>query len=134
MALLIGVSLALAVALFAHFVGLDRERAFYATVLAVVASYYGLFAVMGGSSRTILLESIVIGVFLVVSVLGFRLSQWFLVAGLVAHGVFDSFHGSVISNPGVPAWWPNFCLSYDVTAGAYLASLILRRGAPKETT
>ena len=25
---------------------------------------------------------------------------------LVAHGVFDAFHADLITNPGVPAWWP----------------------------
>ena len=32
--------------------------------------------------------------------------------------------GSVISNPGVPTWWPEFCLAYDVTAAVYLAWLL----------
>ncbi len=131
MALLIGVGLALAVALFARFVGLDRDRAFYATVLIVVASLYDLFAVIGGSTRAILLESVVIIGFLVVSVLGFRRSQWILAAGLLAHGIFDVFHGHVISNPGVPAWWPDFCFGYDVMAAMYLAWIIVARGGPK---
>ena len=134
MALFIGISLALSVALYASFIGLDRDRAFYSTVLAVVGSLYGLFAVMSGSTQTLLFESIGIAAFLLVSALGFKFSQWLLVAGLFAHGVFDFFHGHVISNPGVPSWWPNFCLSYDVTAGMYLAWLIRRRSPPKETT
>ncbi|MES2462698.1 MAG: hypothetical protein V4671_19120 [Armatimonadota bacterium] len=94
MPLLIGVCLALAVALFARFLGLDRDRAFYATVLAVVASYYGLFAVMSGSSQTLLLECIAIVAFLVITAIGFKGSQWLLVAGLAAHGVFDYFHST----------------------------------------
>jgi hypothetical protein len=134
MALLIGIVLALTIALFASLVGFDRERSFYSTVLAVIGGLYGLFAVMGGSMHTLLLESIPIAGFLLLSVLGFKFSQWFLVAGLVAHGVFDFFHGHVIANSGVPSWWPSFCGSYDVTAGAYLAWLIRRRGAPKAST
>lgn len=43
---------------------------------------------------------------------------------LAAHGIFDLVHGSVISNPGVPTWWPEFCLAYDVTAAVYLAWLL----------
>jgi hypothetical protein len=34
----------------------------------------------------------------------------------------------VISNPGVPGWWPMFCLAYDVTAGVYLGWLLKTRG------
>lgn len=123
----IGVSLALVVALFGTAVGFDRDRAFYATVLIVVATYYGLFAVMGGSMQTLLVESIVIVAFGILSVLGFKFNQWFLVAGLFGHGFFDFFHGHMILNAGMPLWWPKFCLSYDVTAAAYLAGLILIR-------
>ena len=44
-----------------------------------------------------------------------------------ADGVFDLMHGAVISNPGVPHWWPAFCGTYDVAAAAYLAWLIISR-------
>ena len=127
MALLVGVILAVALAIFASVVGFDRDRAYYATVMAVIALLYGLFAVMSGSTSTLLLEGIGITAFLLVSVLGFRISQWFLVAGLAAHGIFDFFHGHLIENTGVPVWWPRFCGSYDVTAAAYLAWLLRRR-------
>jgi len=123
-ALLVGVVLALAVGLFATVVGLDRDRAFYPTVTIVVASLYALFAVMGASTDALLLESIVGAAFLVAAVSGFRSSLWVVVLALAAHGVFDLGHARVISNPGVPAWWPAFCMAYDVTAAAYLAWLL----------
>ena len=47
MADLIGGMLAFAVGGLASVVGLDRDRAFYPTVLIVIPSYYPLFAVMG---------------------------------------------------------------------------------------
>lgn len=58
--------------------------------------------------------------------LGFRGSLWIVVVGLPAHGLWDLFHGYVIHNPGVPDWWPPFCLAYDVVAGAGLAWLLRR--------
>jgi len=128
MVVLVGVVLALVVALFARIVGLDRDRAFYPTVLVVVASYYDLFAVMGGSMKAILVESSVTAVFLVAVVLGFKRNLWIVAAALLAHGLFDLVHGHLIANPGVPAWWPPFCLAYDVTAAAWLASLLRRSG------
>jgi hypothetical protein len=127
MALLIGVILALAVALFARVVGLDRDRSFYPTVLIIIASLYGLFAVMGGTGSTLLAECAFGAAFVALAVVGFKFSPWFLVAGLAAHGVFDLFHGHVIANPGVPAWYPDFCVTYDLTAAVYLAWLIRRR-------
>ena len=84
--------------------------------MIVIASYYALFAVIGGSVRALMVESLVIVVFLGASIAGFRTSRWLVVAALAAHGLFDFFHGQLIENPGVPAWWPSFCLSYDVVA------------------
>jgi hypothetical protein len=75
----IGIVLALTVAVFARSVGFDRDRAYYPTVLIVIASYYVLFAVMGGSMRAVILESIVMSAFLGVAVLGFAFDVWFVV-------------------------------------------------------
>ena len=123
MAYLIGLVLALAVSAYATTLRLDRDGAFYPTVLVVVASYYILFAAMGGggSARVILIESLIAGVFVVAASLGFRRSLWLVAAGLAAHGVMDFFHGRLVANPGVPAWWPAFCGAYDVAAAGYLA-------------
>jgi hypothetical protein len=124
MALLVGALLAFAVGLFATMSGLDRDRAFYPTVTIVIASYYSLFAVMGASTRALVLESLVGGAFVAAAILGFRSSLWVVVIALAAHGVFDLAHGAVMSNPGVPHWWPAFCLTYDATAAGYLAWLL----------
>src|SRR3954467_15696869 len=105
----VGAVLSIGVALFARRVGFDRDRAFYATVLIVVASYYVLFAVMGGGGNVLVAELLGMSVFGAAAVLGFKLSPWIVAAGLAGHGVFDSFHGRVITNPGMPAWWPAFC-------------------------
>ena len=123
MAFAVGIVLSLVVALFARSVGLDRERSFYATVLVVVASYYVLFAVMGGSTHALVVASIVMAAFVAAAVTGFKSSRWIVVVGLAAHGVLDAFHGKVIDNPGVPAYWPAFCGAYDVGAAAILAVL-----------
>ena len=128
MALLTGLLLALAVALFASFVGLDRDRAFYPTVTVVVASYYALFAVMGGSLRALAIECISIVVFIAAAAAGFRKSLWIVVAALAGHGIFDAVHGRLIDNPGVPLWWPAFCGAYDVMAAVCLAWLLTRSG------
>ena len=123
----VGACLAFAVGVFATVVRLDRDRAFYPTVAIVIASLYSLFAAMGGSTRALVVESIVGVGFIALAVLGFRSSLWVVVAVLGAHGVFDLVHGTVISNPGVPRWWPAFCLAYDVAAAGYLAWLIMSR-------
>ncbi|MEO8480788.1 MAG: hypothetical protein ABI634_01175 [Acidobacteriota bacterium] len=122
MGYVIGIGLALSVSTFARVVGFDRERVFYPTVLIVVAAYYLLFAVMGGSTSALIVESIAMGGFAWLAVAGWKGSVWLVVAGLAAHGVFDFFHAHIVHNPGVPEWWPAFCMAYDVVAAAYLAA------------
>ena len=54
----------------------------------------------------------------------------FLIGAVLALGgspqALGVLHGQLIANPGVPAWWPQFCLAYDVVAAAYLATLLSR--------
>jgi hypothetical protein len=68
----IGSLLSVVVSVFARLVGLDRDRAFYPTVVIVVAHYYVLFAVMGGTTHALLIELGVMAAFLVVAVAGFK--------------------------------------------------------------
>ena len=124
---LIGIVLSAVVAVFARRSGFDRDRAFYPTVTIVIASYYVLFAAMSGSVRTVAIESVVMAPFAAAAVAGFKSSAWIVVAALAGHGALDAFHGHVIENAGVPAWWPAWCLAYDGGAAAGLAWL-LRHG------
>jgi hypothetical protein len=124
---LIGLMLSLAVAGLATVIGLDRERAFYPTVMIVIASYYVLFAAMGASERTLIIEIMIASAFLLVAVLGFRKDLWIVVAALIGHGVFDFIHHFFIDNPGVPHWWPGFCLAFDALLGGFLAVRLIRR-------
>jgi hypothetical protein len=125
---LIGVLLAAATCvIFGMLAGFDRERVFYPVMLAPIATYYILFAAMGSSTPALKLESLAASIFLVVAVVGFKKNLWLIVAALVGHGVFDFFHHLLIQNPGVPVWWPGFCMSFDVLAGGFLALLLARR-------
>jgi hypothetical protein len=123
----IGVVLAVLVCAFALVSGFDRDRAFYPTVSIVVATYYILFAAMANSMQALTLELLAAGVFLVLAVAGFKKDLRLAAAALVGHGVFDFFHHQLIENPGVPVWWPGFCLSFDAFAGLFLAVLLMRR-------
>jgi hypothetical protein len=128
----VGGGLALAVGLFATLSGFDRDKAFYPTVTIVVASLYALFAAMAADTRALALESAVGLVFVGAALLGFKRSLWIAAVALSGHGVLDFFHARLIANPGVPQWWPAFCGTYDVVAGAYLALLLRsRRGLPR---
>lgn len=133
MSFFIGALLALVVGVFATWIGFDRDRAFYPSVMIVIAAYYVLFAVMGGSSHALLIECAVMIPFLIAASLGFKRTQWLVVFALAAHGILDLVHPHLISDPGVPLWWPHFCLAYDLVAAGYLAILRVRdAGAVRE--
>jgi hypothetical protein len=119
---LIGLMLSLAVAGSATVIGFDRDRVFYPTVLIVIASYYVLFAVIGASERTLIIENRYCK--RLFATRGTRLQKkhlWLVATAIVGHGVFDFVHHFFIDNPGVPHWWPGFCLAFDVLFGGLLA-------------
>jgi len=82
---------------------------------------------MGSSMPVLALESVAAAAYLALAIIGFKKSLWMTAVALAGHGVFDLFHHLLIQNPGVPAWWPGFCMSFDVVAGGLLASLLMRR-------
>jgi hypothetical protein len=122
---LVGIGLAVTVAALARLVGFDRDRAFYPVVLTVIASYYVLFAVMAGEKAGLWIELVVFALFAAAAILGFRISLWIVVAGLAMHGVFDFARDPLLSGNGVPAWWPTFCLGYDLSAALALVAILL---------
>ena len=129
---LIGVLLGCVVSGGGALVGFDRDRSYYSAVLIVVATYYVLFALLGASSGILLIEIVAACVFISLAVLGFKGSPWIIAAGLVGHGVFDFARLGHLHNPGVPPWWPGFCMSIDVFMGVWLAVLLWRRSrAPR---
>ena len=120
---LVGVVLGLIVGGFATLSGFDRDRAFYPTVLIVIASYYSLFAVMGTPRNPALFIEIVAGmVFFVLAFFAFKKIMWLAVFGIAGHGFFDFFiHPSLVTNHGMPVWWPGFCGTIDFVLGGWLA-------------
>lgn len=117
----IGILLAIASIGLASAIGLARDRSFYSTIMIVIASYYVLFALMGGSRHALFLEALLAAGFMIAAVVGFRTNLWVVVAALIGHGLLDFVHQLLVANPGVPPWWPGFCLAFDVTAGGLLA-------------
>lgn len=107
--------------------GFERDRAAYPIMLIVIASYYALFAVLGGDMRALGLEVGVSLMFVAAAIIGFRTNLWIVVVGLLGHAALDAVHGHVLANPGVPEWWPVFCGSIDAVAGLYLAWRLLAK-------
>lgn len=124
---LVGITLALFFCVAAAGLGMDRERAFYPAVLIAVASYYLAFAVVDGRHEVMLSEIAIAAVFIAAAVAGFKRSPWIAVVALGGHGVMDAFHHHLVHNAGVPQVWPGFCMTFDVTAAAFVAWVMLAR-------
>ena len=130
---IVGISLALIVCGAAKGLGMDRERVFYPAVAIAVTSYYLAFAVADGRSEVWLSELVIAAVFITAAVLGFKRNPWIAVLALGGHGVMDVFHHLLVHNEGVPRAWPGFCMSFDVTASALVAGLMLIRARGERT-
>jgi hypothetical protein len=124
---IVGITLALLFCGAAAWLGMDRERVFYPAVVMAVASYYLAFAVVDGRSEVMLSEVAIAAVFIAGAVAGFKVNPWIAVVALGGHGVMDGFHHHLVHNTGVPQVWPGFCMSFDVTAAALVALVMLAR-------
>ena len=115
---LVGIALAPVIVVLGRLSGFDRDRAMYPIALIVIAAYYVLFATMGGA-QSLPAELIAATIFTVIAIIGFRTSLWWVAAGIAGHGMFDwVVHPYLITNPGMPVFWPAFCGSIDVAGRA----------------
>jgi len=125
--IVVGVLLAAGIAALAKFTRFDDYRSFYPTVLVIIASYYVLFAVLGGSNHALVWELVIAVAFSTVAIIGAFFSPTLVGIGILTHGLFDLAHDVIIQNPGVPTWWPSFCGSLAALLGLWMISLTRSR-------
>ena len=121
--IVVGVLLAVGVAALGKFTRFDEDRSFYSTVLVIIASYYVLFAVLGGSGHALIWELVVAVAFSSAAIIGALYVPTLVGIGITAHGLFDLVHDVLIENSGVPTWWPGFCGSIDVALGLWVIAM-----------
>jgi hypothetical protein len=66
------------------------QRSFTSTVL-IVTPHTMCSSLLGGSTRCLVIETVIASGFLVLSLFAFR-DLWLIPVGMVSHGVFDFFH------------------------------------------
>ena len=109
-------------------VGMLRERAGLAVLLAAIASFYPVFAAADGDVAAAVLHGLIFVAFTFLAVQGFRKTSVLLAGGLIAHGIFD-LAMLALPSPG-PLWWPAFCGALDIAAGLALVRLMQRNRVP----
>lgn len=120
MGYLIGIVVFLMIIAGGRLAGVEDRRWYYPLAMVVIGLLYVLFAFIDGRSEVILREGIVAAGFILISVAAYAWIPIIVAFALIAHGVFDWIHPLLISNSGVPAHYPEFCLAVDVPLGMYL--------------
>ena len=99
----------------------QSERGSYATVLIVMAIVYVAFPLWTRDLEWVLIETAGLAGFIVIAVLGRKVSPWFLVVGMFAHVIWDMAHHANDQTAFVPQWYPSACLGYDLFVAGYIA-------------
>jgi hypothetical protein len=96
----------------------------YSLGLLTLPSLYAFFALRAGEPAVGVKEMIYgipfVAVGLVFALVSVRRSAVGVGAFWILHGLYDLTHSRLITNAGVPGWYPVWCFSVDVVIGAYL--------------
>ena len=119
--LIVGIIMAIIVAIVSRVTKFDKDRSYFATLLIVIANYI-LFSFI--SFEAIITEILIASVFSVIALAGALRWPTLLGVGNLLHGVFDYVHLNFINNSGVPEWWPAFCGGFDIVLGLWVIYLV----------
>ncbi|MDH5228641.1 MAG: hypothetical protein OEZ58_03535 [Gammaproteobacteria bacterium] len=130
MEILFAIITVIAVIGFAYRTHSQYSRNFYAACLTVIALFYVFFALFADQTKAFLWETLFAFCFILIALLGKRISGYLVAMGIITHGVFDIFHDQIIVNSGMPQWWPLYCGIVDIALGIWI--LILSHFANKQ--
>jgi hypothetical protein len=125
---LVGATVGVVTIVLARFI--RGERWLYSLGLLTLPGIYAFFALQAGEPA-VSVKEMLYGVPFVVAGLVFAcvsVRQSAVVVGgfWLLHGLYDLAHGQLITNIGVPGWYPIFCFVVDAVVGAYLLWLSRR--------
>jgi len=125
---LVGAAVGVFTIAFARFI--RGERWLYSLGLLALPGLYAFFALRAGE-QAVGVKEMIYGIPFVVAGLVFasvsvRRSAVVVGAFWLLHGLYDLVHSRLITNAGVPGWYPVFCFVVDAVVGAYLLWLSRR--------
>ena len=125
---LVGAAVGVLTIAFARFI--RGERRLYSLGLLALPGLYAFFALRAGEPA-VGVKEMIYGIPFVVAGLVFasvsvRRSAVVVGAFWLLHGLYDLVHSRLITNAGVPGWYPVFCFVVDAVVGAYLLWLSRR--------
>lgn len=119
--------------------GQEYSRWSYPLLLASFPAWYWAFALRAADPGALAAEVLAGVAFIAIALVAASrrsvATLLLLAFGYVAHAVYDVMHDTLVSNPGVPVWWPEFCGAVDLVLGVYIVLLAmrLRRREPSST-
>ena len=127
-AALVGATIGVLTILLARFI--RGERWLYSLGLLTLHGLYAFFALQAGE-QAVAVREMIYGIPYVVAGIAFAfvsVRQSAVVVGVLwlLHGLFDLVHGRLITNTGVPGWYPIWCFMVDAVIGSYLLWLSRR--------
>ena len=127
-AALVGAPVGVLTILLARFI--RGERWLYSLGLLTLPGLYAFFALQAGE-QAVAVREMIYGIPYVVAGIAFAfvsVRQSAVVVGALwlLHGLFDLVHGRLITNTGVPGWYPIWCFMVDAVIGSYLLWLSRR--------
>ena len=98
--------------------------------LLTLPGIYAFFALRAGE-QTVGVREMIYGIpyvvaGLVFALIGVRSSAVVVGVFWLLHGLYDLAHSQLITNTGVPGWYPIFCFVVDAVIGLYLLWLSRR--------
>lgn len=106
------------------------QRWLYSLGLLTLPGLYALFALQAGEPAVSAQEMLygipffVAG--LVFALVSIRQSAVAVGAFWILHGLYDLVHSRLLTNAGVPSWYPVWCFSVDLVVGSYVLWLSRR--------
>lgn len=125
--IVVGIVLAIATYAVLILLPLERGREAIAILLAFIAAVYVGFALASRGAVSFPVQALGASFFVICSFLGLWIDWWFLVVGLLLHGVWDFMHHGKLGHGVLPYWYVPFCAAYDWTMAVLVAVLLLSR-------
>jgi hypothetical protein len=124
-AVIIGVVGAIGLVLLARSLAPRREMLLYGVGLGITAVAYVAFALLHGAPARLLgLELVGALIFGSSAILGTRRWPMLMALGWTAHVAWDLFLHPAGGAGYAPAWYPWFCVGFDLPIGGYIAGLV----------
>lgn len=118
---LLGFGLAASTCLLLWMLPPEVARSVVSHLMTLIGAVYVGFALAAPDRMSVARQVAGSGLFMGLALAGLWLSAWYLVAGLVLHGLWDLAHHREHEHGTMPRWYVPACASYDWAVAVFVA-------------